>query len=215
MRNGLVSTIVVAAALASAGPVRGLQNAPEAAALTGTWNLDSELTDRPEQIAAAVRADLAEGGGEQRFTGFEGGRGGRGRRGGPPPNSGQREQQSRQDQEQLDAITAPLRYPPTRLIIAQSGTAITLTDPQGTVRTLDTSGTRGKQTVGAATVDVTARFEGPQLVVQEDIGKGRTFTWTYSVLPATKQLLVRVTIARGPGEPGPFEIKHVYDRAPI
>lgn len=215
-------SMAVLAALAYQMPVHTEQNPPEAAALTGQWELDRDLTDRPAQVAAAIRADLGPTGGQQEPGGFANGRYGRGgRQGGgevAPPRGGQdqqpnkNEQANREEQERLNTITAPLQYPPTRLTIAQSGAVLTFTDPQGPPRTIDTSGKKDKLTVGGATIGVTARFEGPQLVVQQDIGKGRTITWTYSLLPATKQLLVRAAISRAPGELGPFEIKQVYNR---
>ncbi len=200
--------------LATAVPVtaRSNQTPPAAAALAGTWELNSELTDRPEQIAAAIRADFGSAGQEQQFGGMGRGRYGRGeRRGTPPAQSESSQPANRQDQDQIDALTARLRYAPTELTIAQSGTSVTLTGAQGETRTLDVTGKSTKTTIGAAAVTVTARYEGPQLVVEEDAGKGRTITWTYRVLPATRQLVVRVSIARAPGETGAFEIKYVYD----
>jgi hypothetical protein len=218
MKRWVVSaSVLVAAALVCRMPLRAEQNPPASAvSLSGRWELDRDLTDRPAQIDAAIRADFGQNPAAPSFGGFENGRYGRGgRRAGnetAPQRDGQDNKAARELETLLDTITAPLRYPPTRLTIEQSGGSVTFTDPQGSARTLDTSGKREKQTVGGTTIEVSARFEGPQLVVEQDIGKSRTLTWTYSVLPATRQLLVRVAIARGPGELGPFEIKQVYNR---
>jgi hypothetical protein len=216
-RNAIVRWVIAAAFSLAMPSVRSPRAAAivafqPAAALAGTWELNRELTDRPEQVAASIRADLGPAPSEQRFGDMTSGRSGRGgRRGGAEPRSGSRDQTSRQEQEQIDALSARLRYPPTRLTIAQSGSSITLSDPQSEPRTIDPSGKKTTTTIGGASIDVTARYEGPQLIVTEDLGKGQTMTWSYSVLPATKQLLVRVTIARGPLQTGPFEIKYVYD----
>jgi hypothetical protein len=189
--------------------------------LPGQWDLDSNLTDSPEQIAAAIRADFRPAGNQQPMSGgFDGGGGGFGRgrmggrdRGTPTQGGGQKEQANREEQDRLDAVTALLRYPPTHLTIAKTDSTISLADKQNPPRTFDLSGKRGKQSFGEFMVDASARFEGPQLVLELDLDKGRTIVCRYSVLPATGLLLVRMSLARGPGELGPFEIKHVYERS--
>src|SRR3954464_5365617 len=60
--------------------------------LSGKWTLDTVLSDSPEQIAAAIRIDVGQGGGDNLFG--ESGRGGGGRgnggreRGGPGAGGG-------------------------------------------------------------------------------------------------------------------------------
>ena len=66
---------------------------------------------------------------------------------------------------------------------------------------------------GSASLEVASRWEGPQLVSEQDLGSGRLVRSTYSIVPTTKQLLVRVTIDRTAGFPGPFQIRLVYNRA--
>jgi hypothetical protein len=207
-----VAGCAAAAALGSSRVVAQTPAAP--AAVAGQWELNRELTDRPEQIAAAIRADFGPPAQEQGFGGAGEGRYGRGRRqpGEPrPPQGGSNQEANRQDQDQIDALTARLRYPPTSLTIAQSGTTVTFTDPQNGSRSVDVNGRKTKTTLGSSEIEVSARYEGPQLVIEENPGKGRTITWTYAVLPSTRQLLVRVAISRAPGELGAFEIKYVYD----
>jgi len=189
-------------------------NAPVPVGLAGQWNLDSSLTDIPEQIAAAIRLDFGGSGGpEQLFAGPEQGRYGRGRSGGrAQPRGGEPQRPSPEEQDRLASFMAALQYPPTRLTIAQSGNTISFTDAQNQTREFDTSGKRTKQTIGGAAIDVSARYEGPQLVIEQDLGKGRKITSTFSVLP-TKQLLVRIALAPSEGQVGPFQIKQVYERA--
>src|SRR3954471_6811181 len=59
--------------------------------LSGKWTLDTVLSDSPEQIGAAIRIDVGQGGGEALFGesgrgGF--GRGNGGRRGSQAPSGG-------------------------------------------------------------------------------------------------------------------------------
>ena len=185
--------------------------------LSGKWTLDTVLSDSPEQIAAAIRIDVGQGGGENLFGESGGGpaaRGTVGRRGGEPRSgNGRNHQPSAEEQKRIDELTESLRYPPTALSIAQTPAAITVTDQQQRVRTLTENGKREKQTVGSASLDVATRWEGPQLVSEHDLGGGRLVRYTYSIVPTTKQLLVRIAIDRTAGFPGPFQIRLVYNRA--
>jgi hypothetical protein len=199
--------LLLPAAVASQAPVD----------LSGKWTLDTYLSDNPEQIAAALRIDTGQGGGEALFgeAGAAGafGRSGGGRRGSGRGGDVQSRQPSADEQKRIDELTQQLRYPPTALTIAQSPAGVTLTDDQNRAQTLAPTGRREKQTVGSATLDVTTRWEGPQLVSEQDLGGGRLLRSTYSIVPTTRQLLVRIAIDRTPGRPGPFEIRFVYNRA--
>lgn len=185
--------------------------------LSGKWTLDSVLSDSPEQIAAAIRIDVGQGGAENLFGesgagGAARGTGGR-RRGEPRSTGGRNPQPNAEEQKRIDELTESLRYPPTALSIAQTPTAITVIDEQQRARTLTPNGKREQQTVGSASLDVASRWEGPQLVSEQDLGGGRLVRYTYSIVPTTKQLLVRVAIDRTAGFPGPFQIRLVYNRA--
>jgi len=188
---------------------------PATVNLAGTWTFDSYLSDNPQQVAAAIRADL----GQTESTLFgdpmEGsryGRGGYGRRGQPPQGAGRTTPPSAEEQKTIDALTQPVRYPPTTLRISQAPDSITLGD-QANAQTLQTNGKREPQVLDTVRVERAARWEGPQLIVDFDLGKGRKMTYTYSLAPTTHQLVVRVTFERAPNQPGPFEIKFVYDPA--
>lgn len=205
---------VLVAAVAAALPLRAQTRPP--ADLSGKWTLDTYLSDTPEEIAAAIRTDFGSTGNTELFSlEPEGGRGGRGgsRQGaGRNQRGGQRDQQNVEEQNRLIDMTAPLRYPPPTLTIAEAPDHITLTDDQGQTRTLATSGVKEKQPLGAASMDTTTRWEGPQLVSEQDLGKGRKVTFTYSIVPTTKQLMIRARLERAPGQSGPFDIKYVYNR---
>jgi hypothetical protein len=158
--------------------------------LSGTWTLDTNLSDNPEQVAAAIRADLHLGCETATFVM----RNDRGRsRGRPEPRDTAPKEPNADEQKRIDDLTTALRYPPPTLRIAQTGTTLTLTDAQGQTHTL-------------------SHWEGPQLVSTTDLGGGRRMTSTYSLLPMTRQLIIRTQIERAPNQPGPFEIKQVYDR---
>ncbi|HZP47176.1 MAG TPA: hypothetical protein VFB07_01485 [Vicinamibacterales bacterium] len=176
-----VGALVLAAAVVVSAPVD----------FSGTWTLDTYLSDNSEQVAAAIRADLRIGSDTSTFL-MTGARGPRER--GRNPHQADAKPPNADEQKQIDDLTMALRYPAPTLKITQSGDAVTLTDAQGQTRTLD-------------------HWEGPQLVATTDLGNGRRMTATYSLVPTTKQLMVRTVIERAPNQPGAFEIKQVYDRA--
>ena len=194
--------------------------------LTGAWRLNTTLTDAPEQIDASVRADLGMSSNAAFADQFGGGgfgtRGGGGRRGrqapsGPNDRGNATQSPSRgpssEEQQTLD-MTKMVRLPTGQLSIAADASMVTFTDALDAVHTFHTNGKDEKQTYDTATITSNARWEGPQLVIDFDLTKGRSMTFTYSIVPVSKQLLVRVQIARAAKEIGSFEVKHVYDRAP-
>ncbi len=166
------------------------QSTPAPVDFSGRWNLDTYLSDHPEQVAAAIRTDLHLSG-ETTFV-LAGGRGRQSRRGNEQRSSSK--PPSADEQERIDDLTLALRYPAPTLTITQHGDTVTLADPQGQTRTL-------------------AHWEGPQLVSTTDLGHGRRLVATLSMVPTTRQLMIRTVVERAPNEPGPFEIKQVYDRA--
>jgi hypothetical protein len=217
---GLLAALVIL--LATAGPRGRAQSPAPSADLSGTWTLDTYLSDSPEQIATAVRldlglaaADMSFGRGEGRGSGAaRGGRDADRERGSAAArNTPPRSDLSQDEQARIDEVTTLVRYAPATVTVAQTATSVTFTDPRSGPRTFQTSGKREKQTFGSTTVDSTARWEGPQLVIELDLPKDRKMTTNWSIVPTTKQLMMRVTFARGPLEIGPFQIKQVYGRS--
>lgn len=185
--------------------------------LSGTWTLDTYLSDNPEQVLASIRADLGQEASSLLSESTEAGRNarGRGRRAEPRRDqaSSTAAEPTADEQRAIDAITAEIRYPPPTLTIVETASAVTLKDATGGSRTFQTNGKAEPQTFADTRANVTASWQGPQLVVAFDLGKGRTMTSTYSIVPTTHQLSLRVTIERAPNQPGPFEIRYIYDRA--
>jgi len=184
--------------------------------LTGTWSLDVHLSDHPEQIARAIEFDTGEFTRDTFGRGVES-RGGTGGRAGGADRSGREwrpptDRMSPEDRKLLAEITRPVQFPPPTLAIAHGERTVTITAGQAAPEALRTDGKAEKYALETGTVNRTAAWEGPQLRVAYDIGRVGTLTCTYTIVPTTRQLLIRVNIERLPGEPGPFEIKLVYNR---
>jgi hypothetical protein len=200
------------ACMLDTGPLARAQAPP--IDLSGAWTLNTSLSDNPQQVAASIRVGL----GEDDFGVFAGSadidRNGRamGRRQRPADAVRPRSTPSPEEQRAFDAITHPLRYPPPTLRIAQTAAAVTFTEGPSQSRTFQVNGKREEQVFDTARAESIARWEGPQLVIGFDLGKGRKMTYSSSVVATTRQMLVRVRFERAPNEPSPFEIKFVYDR---
>jgi hypothetical protein len=188
---------------------------------SGTWALDTYLSDNPEQIARALRLDTGQPGDEAlvgRGTGRGGfggvGRIGSGREtlGGEPRGRAEAaDQLSAEDRKKVTELTNAVQFASPTLTITQTESTITVAGDRGATQTIPTSGKAEKYTLEAGTVERVARWEGPMLVIAYDVGHAGTLTYTYMLVP-TKQLLIRVNFERLRGEPGPFEIKLVYNR---
>lgn len=194
-----IRSLLTSAVLTTSVTLAALAQTPAGtpAGLSGTWTLDTYLSDRPEQIAAAIRIDL--GFGREAEAVAPNGPPPEGMRGGDPRRRGRGQPPridapSAEEQNKLEEQLSPLRYPPTSLKVEAAADRATATDDQGQARTL--------------------RWDGPQLTFDQDIGKGRKVLYTYSIVPTTRQLLVRVRFDRGPGLSSPFEIRYVYNRSP-
>jgi len=186
--------------------------------LSGTWTLDTYLSDNPEQIAREVQYDTGQRQLEDLFGGAEaGGRGGYGRggyprsprRGGAPLRG--EPSMSAEDEKLLKELVDAVQFPPPTLTISQSGDEVTIAGA-GSPATLHANGTVEKVQLESGVVERTAGWEGPQLVVAYKVGRAGTLRYSYLIAPTTKQLLVRVNFERD-RQRGPFDIKLVYDPA--
>jgi hypothetical protein len=189
---------------------------------SGTWAFDTYLSDNPEQIARALRLDTGQPGDEAlvgRGTGRGGvgggaGRTGRGRLGGEERGRAEEaDQMSAEDRKKVTELTNAVQFASPTLTITQAESTITVAGDRGATQTILTSGKAEKYTLESGTVERVARWEGPTLVIAYDVGHAGTLTYAYALVPTTKQLLIRVNFERVRGEPGPFEIKLVYNRA--
>ena len=216
---------MLAIALTHASEVRTAAQAPSVAAptISGTWALDPYLSDKPEQVARELRfdtgdveeelrgreAERGEGGG---FGRSGAGRGGFGRSG--PARAQSRNQLSDDDRKKLKELTDAVQFAPATLTIAQTDGDVVFASSKGTKQTVRANGKAEKYQLDAGIVDLTASWEGQQLVVAYEVGHAGILRYTYLLVPTTKQLLVRVNFERRPVQPGPFDVKLVYNRAP-
>ena len=213
----VVATLVVAPALVarSAGP-----HDVDPRNISGTWVLNTWLSDPGDQIAQEIRADL----GPPNLFDISGAPD-RGRiivrdalgtpreveRGG---SASKRPLLNADDNQRIKSLLDVVQLPATTLTISQSTDGITIADPVRGMRTFATNGSRQKQAFDSGTLDATTRWEGPQLLTDYDARHGVAVRFAYMAVPPDNHLLVRISV-RMPGEDvAPYVIRHVYDRTP-
>lgn len=216
------ASVVLAVALSIAVPEAARVGGQPAATpgVSGTWSLNTYLSDSPQQIANELRYDIEQSG-QELMRGVPGGILGSGREGrsrsgrSAPESSGPSKPIAPDDRRMLDELTEAIRFAPTSLTISQNGSdVVSIATPLHGTQTLHTNGKSEKYPVAGGTVDRVARWEGLQLTVTYNVGHAGTLRYSYALAPNGKQLLVRVNFERTTGQPGPFEIKLVYDSAP-
>jgi hypothetical protein len=180
--------------------------------LSGVWSLEVNLTDHPEQIARSIQFNTGEFAPatfrDAEALAMRGGRGGRGRAGQDAVPG----QISPEDRKLLAELIRPIQYPPPSLTIEQQDVTVTVTAGERATYTLKADGKSEKMTLESGTVNRKAVWKGRSLDVAYEVGRSGILTYAYSIVPATGQLLIRINFERLPGQPGPFEIKLVYNK---
>jgi hypothetical protein len=202
-----LAPFLLTASLAAQGPATPPVN------ISGAWSLDTYLTDHPEQIARSIQFNTGEFAPAtfREAEAIAAVRGGRGGRGGalkdPLPG-----QITPEDRKLLAELFRPIQYPPPSLTIAQQDVSVTITAGATATYTLKADGKNEKMTLESGTVDRKATWKGRALHVGYEVGQSGILTYAYTIVPTTGQLLIRVNFERVPGQPGPFEIKLVYNK---
>jgi hypothetical protein len=185
--------------------------------LSGKWTLNPALGSGPAEVGFGADWVGAAGGPE---SGGRGG-GGRGRRGGGGGGGGSStggplpfaRPQSEDDSKRVRQLTDEVRDPSAHLTIADTMTAVTITNDKGQSRTFHPDGRDDViQLEGGVPVSVNAKRDvGGALVVLYHVQEGKEgrqlrYVYTRSANPA--QLAIEVTfIERGGGD----QVKRVYE----
>ena len=180
---------------------------------SGTWSLDTGLSNDPSQASFDTRNNETRGAG-----GRSGGYGGGGRRGGfggySPGRGGQRQATAANtiEQRRLQELTDALKKASKTLIISHHDPSFVINDSQDHTEFFQTNGSTDEHHLTSGTVNSTTHWEGSRLVTEYEIGSRDKLVYTYTVLPKTKQLVLRVRrdSSGGPRTSGP-ELKLVYN----
>jgi hypothetical protein len=105
-------------------------------------------------------------------------------------------------------LTEEARNPPVRLMIVDSGTAVTITNEVGQSRTFHPNGREESVDLESISFRATTTREGEQLTILYRIDEGRTVRFTYSPSASPQQLAVEVQfLEHGKGD----KARRVYE----
>jgi hypothetical protein len=178
---------------------------------SGTWSLDPGISHDPSKASF----DQAQGQSNQRYGGFGGG--GRGGRGGGYHPADQDSAGSRTPDEKarLQALTDQLRKASATLVISHHDPSFVINDAQNHTQFFQTDDSTSDQEIGQLKIPSTTHWEGSHLVTEYTLSSREKLVFTYTLLPATKQMVRRVRLddterRRVVGQ----ELKLVYTLAP-
>ncbi len=152
--------------------------------LAGRWTLNRQLSQFPADVGFGM--DLAGPAGLDT----------RGGSGGLPAAA--RFQESQDDAKRRDLLVEEVRSPWSHLTIAQSDTAVTVTDGSGQSRTFHPTGREEILSLGQLPVATTTRWDTNRLEVTYKVEPNRQLRYTYSRTLDPPQLVVQIRfIERG------------------
>jgi len=206
IRAGVCAVVgVLVLAISRVGAVPQNAATPD---LTGTWVLNHDLTDKPDQSGdhsgdgggrrggGGGRA----GGGMGGMGGGMGGRGGYGGGGGMPDN---------EDMERMRAAMDAARRAPERLIIVKADPGLVVTDEEGVSTRLALDGSRETGALNGVPFESVTKWEDGKLRVERKFKGGLKLLQVYSVSVDPHLLTVTSKVEGGRG--GSRTINRVYE----
>ena len=188
--------------------------------LSGTWTLDKTISVDPSKItlmptAGANGNQSHRGGG--RHGGF-GGYGGGGRNYSGSSNhdtsNGGATSLSLVEQQRLKVVTDELRTASASLVISQQDSKVVVQDALKRSQSFPTDGSKTTNNVADNVIESTTRWTNGHLVTECPVSDRLTLVYTYTLLPATNQLVLRVNRKDGDNlRPFDPDVKFVYVRA--
>jgi hypothetical protein len=186
MRQSLATFILAAALIVSAAPASAQTD------FSGRWVLDKEIS--ADLTKASFEPQVTQ---QRRNTGFSGGTG-RGGFGGRRSAGGD-ESRGRfgttvtpEERARLKEFADYVRSFSTLTIEHTDHSTFTVTDTTGRSRLFPTDGTKTPTALASSTVDSVTKWDGPHMVTVFSIGPAEDLVFTYILVPATKQMALRI-----------------------
>jgi hypothetical protein len=217
---GLVSTPILAPASVASPRLAAAQAAPPAAApsdtrpdFSGTWSLDRSISTDLDKASFVTSRRSNQGGG-----GRGGGFGGFGGRGGFGGGSRSRYQDSSSDdltseeKTRLSVLTDLLKKGSATLVISHHDPSFVVNDSLDHTQFFQTTGSSDEHDLVSAKLTSTTRWEESRLVTEYDLSSSRKLMYTYALLPASRQMVLRVRLEGDGGRATGPEVKLVYSQ---
>jgi len=166
--------------------------------LSGTWTLDRTISVDPAKITFLP----TNGGGNQsqRRGGGRGGfrSGGRSYQGSSSHDtSNGASSLSLVEQQRLKVLTDQLKTASASLVISQQDSKIVVQDGLKRSLSFPTDGSKTTNNLADNVIESTTRWDAGRLVTECPVSDHLTLVYTYTLLPATNQLVLRVTHKEG------------------
>lgn len=196
-----------------------LEPQPAVVDLTGRWQLNADLSDKPPRPREGSAPGARGGEGPQPGArppggGHPGGMGGGGmgsggmRGGGMPPGGEGRRPDPEQMAKLRDAMRATLDAPAEMIVTRKDDEVVFTAAGTGDVTRILVTGKKMKTTAGGAEHDVKAEYKEGALLVESSFGPIKVLD-TWRVSPDGKQL-ERITNLEGGGDKR--QVRRVYER---
>ena len=119
------------------------------------------------------------------------------------------------EKTRLSVLTDLMRKGFATLVISHHDPSFVINDAKDHTQFFQTTGSTDDHQLGSVTVSSTTRWDGPRLVTEYSLSSRQKLVYTFTMLPATKQLVVRVRLdaTEGRRAEGP-ELKLVYKQVP-
>jgi hypothetical protein len=174
------------AAVAALSVVRAAPPETPKPDFSGTWTLDREISTSPDQIEFAPAAN----GSRPQRGGIGGFGGNRGRR--RVDTTSSPDSLTSVEQERLKALTDQLKNAVETLVISHHDPDFVVNDAKNHTFFLHTTGESEENHVGTTLINTSTHWDGEKLVTECILGGRVTLVYSYTLLPNTKQMVLRV-----------------------
>ena len=198
------------------GPAPAQTPVPDTAPATrpnfsGRWSLDLDLSSDPSKAAFDAAPDNSRSRSGGRRGGGLGGFGGFSRSGGSSTGGAM----TSDERTRLQGLTDQIKKSSAQLTISHSDPSLAITDPEGHTQLFQTSGSKDQHQLASTVVESTTHWDDIRLVTEYALGSSRKLVYTYSLVPRTDQMVIRIRLDATEGSrAGRQEVKLVYNRAP-
>jgi hypothetical protein len=182
---------------------------------SGTWVLDRSISSDPAQATFDTIGARAGGARSGRGGGFGGRGGGFGGAGGGNTTRNPGNATTPEERNRLRELTDQVKRSSAAIVISHIDPTFTVTDAQGHAQVFQTDGSIDQRQLATVFVDSSAHWDDSRLVIEYVVGVDRKLLYTYTLLPKTMQLVIRIRLdASQTQRSGTPEVKLVYDQKP-
>jgi hypothetical protein len=186
---------------------------------SGTWSLDRSISTDLDKASLDPATNRGSQGAGRRGGGFGGGyrgRGGFGGSGGSRPTYRDSSSDMTSDERaRLSTLTDELKKGSATLVISHHDPSLVINDSLDHTQFFQTTGGSDEHPLASTKITSTTHWEESRLVTEYDLGS-RKLVYTYALLPATRQMVLRVRLeANAGGRATGSEIKLVYTQPAV